>query len=81
MKPDNRSLDNVVKIGTCDIQYCPNMSVAEIALDTLEFDPKTLTARAKPKQVKICMPHKSEYFRYQEALLDKINPERKKRAN
>jgi hypothetical protein len=74
------SLDNVVKIGTCDIQFCAGQGVAEIALDTLTFDPVTLVSRAKPKQVRICMRHKSEYFRYQEALLDKINPERKNRA-
>ena len=56
---------------------CDAEALATISLDTLEFDPKTLEARALPKTVKVCMPHKSAYFRYQEALMDKINPRRK----
>jgi hypothetical protein len=77
--PNNRSLDRVVKIGTCQAGMCDGQAVAEISLDTLRFDPKTLEARAEPKSVKVCMRHKSWYFKYQETLLDRINPERKKR--
>ena len=75
---NNRSLDRVVKLGQCEAGMCSGQAVAEISLDTLQFDPNTLEARAIPKTVKVCMPHKSLYFRYQEGLLDRINPERKK---
>lgn len=75
---NNRSLDRVVKIGTCQAGMCAGQAVAEISLDTLRFDPITLEARAEPKAVKVCMKHKSWYFKYQETLLDRINPERKK---
>ena len=76
-RPD-ASLDRVVKIGNCKAGMCTDQAVAEIALDTLQFDPMTLEARSIPKSVKVCMWHKSLYFRYQEKLLDRINPERKK---
>lgn len=75
---DNRSLDKIVKIGTCEAGMCNGQALAEISLDTLKFDPKTLEARAYPKSVKVCMKHKSWYFKYQDTMLDKINPERKK---
>lgn len=75
----NTSLDKVVKVGTCEAGMCKGQAVAEIALDTLQFDPETLAVRAYPKSVKVCMKHKSWYFKYQEVFLDKINPERKKR--
>lgn len=77
---DNRSLDRVVKLGPCEAGMCSGTAVAEISLDTLQFDSVTMAARAVPKTVKVCMPHKSLYFRYQESLLDRINPERKKNA-
>ena len=76
---DNRSLDRVVKLGRCEAGFCDGESVAEISLDTLVFDKTTLDARAKPKAVKVCMKHKSWYFKYQDEMLDRINPERKKR--
>ena len=75
---NNRSLDRVVKIGSCEAGMCNGQAVAEVSIDTLQFDPDTLEARAIPKSVKVCMPHKSLYFRYQEGLMDRINPERKK---
>lgn len=75
---DNRSLDKAVKLGRCEAGMCSGTAIAEIALDTLEFDPHTLASRAVPKSVKVCMPHKSLYFKYQEKMLDRINPERKK---
>lgn len=78
MSQPNTSLDRIVRIGVCEAGLCHEQALAEISLDTLRFDPVTLEARAVPKAVKVCMKHKSEYFRYQEALLDKINPERKK---
>ena len=76
----NTSLDKVVKIGTCQAGMCDGQAVAEISLDTLQFDPKTLEVRALPKPIKVCIKHKSWYFKYQEGLLDRINPERKKRG-
>jgi len=75
---DNRSLDRAVKIGSCEAGMCQGQAVAEISLDTLQIDPQTFQSRAVPKSVKVCMKHKSEYFKYQEGLLDRINPERKK---
>lgn len=75
---DNRSLDRAVKLGICEAGMCSGQAVAEISLDTLQIDPQTLESRAMPKSVKVCMKHKSEYFKYQEGLLDRINPERKK---
>lgn len=77
---DSRSLDRVVKLGKCEAGFCDGEAVAEISLDTLEFDAVTLESRAKIKAVKVCMRHKSWYFKYQEELLDRINPERKKNA-
>ena len=74
---DSRSLDRVVKIGACEAGMCRGQAVAEISLDTLQINPQTLESRAVPKSVKVCMKHKSEYFKYQDGLLDRINPERK----
>lgn len=77
---NNRSLDRVVKVGICDVDMCQGEAVAYISLDTLRVDPVNLETRAVPKSVKVCMKHKSEYFRHQEGMLDRINPERKRRA-
>ncbi len=73
----NTSLDKIVKIGTCQAGKCDGQALAEISLDTLVFDKDTLVAKAIPKLVKVCIYHKSWYFKYQELLLDRINPERK----
>ncbi len=72
------SLKNLVVLGKCEAGLCEADALADISLDTIEFFPETGESRAIPKQVKVCFPHKMEYFNYQEKLLDKINPERKK---